>query len=704
MSKRVLTVCGLAAAALVLRVMPAWPVVFSGGAVSFQEGDAWFHVRTVHNLLAHFPWRSGFDPYVLFPSGQNIPTGPLWDYLLATAAWVLSFGSPSAGFVDRVAAWMPAILGAFYVFPVYFLARRLFGEAAATFAALWAATLPGGFLWLTHLGLADHHAAEGLFAFLTMALLCAALDADAARRTRLSALAGVALGAFLATRPAGIFVPAILACAAALEPQAAVPVLIAVATGAVVFLPVTGSQWADYAWLALACAGGVAATSVVLTRWARRRGWRRRAAPIGVAVLVAAGLIAAAALRPALIGSLVFEIRRIAGAEPSSRVVSTVQEMRPIYLAGRQAGWVSVVDQLGTVWIPALPMLAWVAWRAMRAKRPALALFAIWSMVMAAGTFLQARMLIYFASVAAILAGAALARVGDLGRPMLRRAVWAVLAAVMLAINLPAAITLMRIDNSPGTDWVQAALWLRANTPEPFADGGVWSRYYPREANGAVPAPSAAWGVAVWWEDGYPVEQIGHRVPMSNGTQAGAEEMARFLTETSGNDAVSWLRAAGARYVAIGPSIPLFAGANASRFPAVLETASRDLRGYFRLLIDKGAGEERRVPVYLPAYYRTMMARLYLAEGAEVKGSGPWLFSADEDDQIQWSGHFESEQQASEYMAAHPFDQFVEGCLDPGASCFDLPAVPGLRHVYSSDPLPISRERTVRAVKIFEVY
>ena len=76
------------AAALAVRMLPPWGIVLADGSVNFQEGDAWFHVRTVHNLLAHFPWRSGFDPYALFPGGQNIPTGPLWDYLIAAAAWV----------------------------------------------------------------------------------------------------------------------------------------------------------------------------------------------------------------------------------------------------------------------------------------------------------------------------------------------------------------------------------------------------------------------------------------------------------------------------------------------------------------------------------------------------------------------------------------------------------------------------------------
>ena len=102
--------------AFAFRVVPAYDAVFTAHGISFQEPDAWFHMRTVHNLLAHFPWRSGFDPYALFPLGENVTTGPFWDYLVGSIAWVAGAGSPSDHTTDEVGAWLPAILGA--LFPV----------------------------------------------------------------------------------------------------------------------------------------------------------------------------------------------------------------------------------------------------------------------------------------------------------------------------------------------------------------------------------------------------------------------------------------------------------------------------------------------------------------------------------------------------------------------------------------------------------
>lgn len=89
------------AIALALRVLPAFGLVFAHGIVNFQEPDAWFHVRTIHNLLAQFPHRSGFDPYALFPGGHDVSTAPVWDYALASTAWILGWGAPSAAWIDR---------------------------------------------------------------------------------------------------------------------------------------------------------------------------------------------------------------------------------------------------------------------------------------------------------------------------------------------------------------------------------------------------------------------------------------------------------------------------------------------------------------------------------------------------------------------------------------------------------------------------
>jgi len=697
--------------ALAIRVLPAWSVVFSPQGVNYQGADALYHVRTIHNLLAHFPWRSGFDPYALFPGGQNVPTGPLWDYLVAVTAWIGSAGAPSPRFVDAVAAWLPAILGALFPLPAYFLALRFFGKLAAGFAALWMATVPGVFLWLTHLGFADHHAAEGLFAFLTLAFLCAAIEAPGRAGALRSVLAGVALGAFLATRPAGVFVPAILAVVAPVEPAAALPFLAAACVGALIFIPVTGAQWSNYTWLVLAGAIATSAASLAFSFVLRRRRWpgamRWLAPPAALAATVAVLRFAG----PRLFTSLWSHAERFAVEGLSGTMASSVGELQPVFRVGGAPHWLTVLQQLGVIWIPTLPALVWVIWCAFRARRPALTLLAVWGLAMTVATVMQARMVIYFVPLAAVLAGAACGRMVDFARPALGRFATVALVAIVAAVDLVPAIKVAGADSSPNADSRAALEWLRKNTPEPFANSAVWAKYYPRQASRAAPADAPAWGVIAWWDWGYAVEELARRVPMGNGTQIGAKKTAWFFTETAAESAVSWLRQIGARYVLIDPPMALFAGQNVSRFPVAVRIAGRDLSRYFRVLIRSTPEGPRALPVYLPDYYRTMAARLFLSDGAATSGSGPWLFITEPRasragtpmETISWARRFVSESEAGTYMRAHPIERFIMGCIDPGVSCFELPAIKGLRRVFSSDPLPISHERTVRAVKIFEV-
>jgi asparagine N-glycosylation enzyme membrane subunit Stt3 len=688
------------AIAFLLRVLPAYGVVFAHGIVNFQEPDAWFHVRTVHNLLAHFPQRSAFDPYALFPGGQSIPTGPVWDYLLATPAWILGWGAPAPGLIDGVAAWLPAILGGLFPISAFFLARRLFGYAAGAFAALWLAVGFGAFLWLTHLGLADHHAAEGWFAFLALAWMCAAIDTGGVRFAWLS---GIALGLFLGTRPAGIFVPATFACLALVAPSAAPAVLRAVIAAAIVFLPASASLWTEYSWLALAASGALAASVWALDVVARRRNWRPRIRVLAPFAVAAAGLAVALAGMPHLLGSLWYEIRRVAGHEASSRIVNTVQEMQPIFRGGSSSGWPSIFEALGVVWIPAFPVLVRMVWKA---RRPAIRLLVLWTVVMALGTIMQVRMALYFLPVSAVLAGVGCAWLVHRVRPMRRMAVAGGLAVLIVSVNLPWAIAQMHIDAGESADWLAAFAWLRDNSPEPLSDAGAWSHYY------GSPQAAGAWGVAIWWDRSYAMEQLSHRIPMSNGTQAGADEMARLYTETIPEAAVAWLRHTGARYVVVDPQGPLFDGISRSRLPVQIRMLGRDLDNYVQTVVQRDSdGVTRTLDVYLPTYYQTLVSRLYLADGEAVDGTGPWVFETAPTpgprgrtvELVVSSRHCSSEAEAAGYLAEHASARLTVGCLNPGKSCVTLPAVKGLRRVFSSDPLPLAPGRRVRAVKIFEV-
>jgi hypothetical protein len=162
----------------------------------------------------------------------------------------------------------------------------------------------------------------------------------------------------------------------------------------------------------------------------------------------------------------------------------------------------------------------------------------------------------------------------------------------------------------------------------------------------------------------------------------------------------------------VDPQGPLFDGLSRSRLPVQIRMLGRNLDSYIQTVVQRTEdGGTRTLNVYLPAYYQTLVARLYLADGEAVDGAGPWVFETAPAsgpkgktmELVVSSRHFASESEAADYLAEHASSRLTVGCLNPGKSCVSLPAVKGLKRVFSSDPLPLAPGRRVRAVKIFEV-
>ena len=174
-------------------------VVFLPTHVNLLETDAWYHFRTIENLVRQFPHRLQFDPYAS-PAGQFVPVAPLFEnYIAAVAALIAGFGHPSPERIAVVAVLVPPMLGALTVVLVYGVARLAAGSLGGLLAAALAAILPGMFLDRTLLGYVDHHALE---ACLSIAVLyCVARPLC---RGHSVARAGVWLGLALAAYPTGV--------------------------------------------------------------------------------------------------------------------------------------------------------------------------------------------------------------------------------------------------------------------------------------------------------------------------------------------------------------------------------------------------------------------------------------------------------------------------------------------------------------------
>lgn len=702
-SFRVTLACLLGAclAAFALRVLPALDLVYpdaSQGTAILQGSDPWFHLRTAQNLLAHFPWRSSHDPFMLHPGGgQAIPTAPLWDYIVAGIAWVLGLGAPDERLSAHVAAWLPAVIGGLFPLAVYPLGARLFGRRAGLLAAWWLALLPGLFLWHSHLGAGDHHAIESLLAFLTLLFLLRGLHSPTGA-ARFGLAAGLSLGGYLLTRPAGIFIPASLALATALAPRLAAAVLTAVGIAALVFAPAGGIMWSKYTWLSL----GAAALAASTVRLAALRGWTPRGR---FAALLGAGAIAVGLLLafiPSLPQSLVLELARWTGGQGElQQIAQSVQELRPLLDGPPELWWFLLALSLGAAWIPAAPAAVALGVRALRTPDGATTLFALWAAVMLLGAFWQQRMLVYAAPVVAVLAGAGSAWLVDRSRRLPGR----LAAGALIACGLLAGAWIghqgTTVNAGPDRDWLHTLNWLRQHTPDPF--GGDGERLWSALNNAESPAGEADYGIAVWWDFGYWVQALGRRPPWTNGTQARVIEASRLYTETDPDKAVELLRASRLHYLIVDPAQAM-PGGRPTIFRHMLRLAGRDARDFVRYLTEAGSG--RPLTLYLPGYYRSLAVRLYLHGGGATRGSGPlWLVETDPEaeNRIRDARRFATEAEARQFITDHPGGKYVYGCLDPRRSCLPLAGVPALRLVFDSSPGALSNRGQVTALKVFRL-
>jgi asparagine N-glycosylation enzyme membrane subunit Stt3 len=694
------------------RVLPAYRAVFNAHGVSFEEPDAWFHMRNIHNLLAHLPKHSGFDPYGLYPGGQRILTGPFWDYLVGSIALIAGVGSPSESLTDEVGAWLPAILGALLPLPVFLLTKRLFGNGAGMLSAVWVAIIPGTFLWVGHLGMADHHAAEVLTSFLTLTVLCAASETEGLWRWIAATISGVMLAAYLATQVTGIFVPAILAVAAVLSPALASISAVAIATAFLLLLtagPI--SWWPDYMWLSLIGSLAITAPLGFLNGIGRKRNWSRgfMYGVTVVAVLVAIGCVVL--LQPAKIQALLSLLQTYRPERPGTEAVSQVKEMQPLWFAA-PGGFASLFNQFGVAWVLAVPGLAAVVWMAWRGRRPAMTLFAVWSVTMIVGAFLHVRMAAYAGLVVAITAGVATAwiagRIPDRA-VALRGLTAAIVVLAGMAVSVPIGLAQTRSGQGPDPDWWAALHWMRWNTPEPFGDPLAWYQWSSRLRPGTSFAyPISAYGIIAPWDKGWWIDGIARRIPASNGTQNGAFETSRFLTETNPGDAIENMRRNGDKYAAIGPGPVSF------ELPALVAMAGRRIDDYSRLFYMQVPGGQRiRVRVYLPAFYRSMAARLYLLDGRRIDTGtqGVQVFltmpvranSGVYEETIQSVRKFASEKEAGQWMALHPYETANLASMDATVSCVDLEETPKLKRVFVSGSDRLVGYKQPTAVKIFEL-
>ena len=740
---------------LFLRTYFVYDQVFTASHVNFQEADPWYHVRAVEHLTHNFPHRIGHDPYALHPGGQQVAVGPLLDLMIAATALLLGFGRPSMELTHAVCAWFPAVMGAMITIPAYFLGKRLRDRKCGLIAACLSAILPGPLLQRSLLGFTDHHVAECFFGLTAVWVFVEALGKSAGRAATLlgansawqrrqgpqAILAGVVLGLYLLTWVGGALLVMVLCAAGAcviisdhrrglsIRP-AALCSAISFATAAAVVLPYYSEPLYNYHLAALIVAGGYLAT--VAIAGGRRGRW---GVPVAMLASAAVGLVGLRVFAPSIFRTAVHEMRRFLGGSAGTFVT----EAGPLLYEEGEFTWAPAYEMFTTGLITGALGLLLVGVRAVRRGEAGHLICAVVSAAVLIGTLRQQRFAYYLAICLALLSayfwsialdfarcrfrtGYVAEEASERPRPPLRdsdtarptaahgkmssvRAAAVVVygawmaAFAGLAVYPCVSIAVVAAGGhiGPHADWREAMQWLRTSTPEPFGDSEVYFADYEQVRAAESTSPAGGYGVMCWWDHGYWITQMARRVPCANPTQAGAGDSAAFFAAQSEDEGAEIMRRLEVKYVVVEATLPVWEVADTGELTGKLGTMIRwtgrsPAEFYEPYLLPLEDGRFKPILLYYPAYYQSMLSRLYLYGGKAFAGedrawavrysdvphrSGPPI------KRIEQTIQFRTFEAAREFVGRNPGKWKIAG-VSPAESCVPLEALSRFRPVYQS--------------------
>jgi asparagine N-glycosylation enzyme membrane subunit Stt3 len=182
--------------------------------------------------------------------------------------------------------------------------------------------------------------------------------------------------------------------------------------------------------------------------------------------------------------------------------------------------------------------------------------------------------------------------------------------------NIPQARTLGSQQNYIMNEgWYSSCLWLKDNSPEPFGDPDFYYELYPPRSE--FKYPETAYGVMSWWDYGYFIMQIAHRIPNANPTQSGATRAGQFFTAQNESSANDFADKFGSKYVMIDNAMVT------GKFYAMVDWAEEEtgksVDDFYEIYYaQQQDGGGQWVPLYYPAYYKSTVARLYNFDGEAV--------------------------------------------------------------------------------------
>jgi dolichyl-phosphooligosaccharide-protein glycotransferase len=757
--------CGIS---LYIRIALPYDQIFVNDSVWFQATDAYYYMRNIETLVHNFPHFNPFDPYMLYPGGSGGLVRPFFAWLVAGVILLVSGGAPTQHFMEVVAAYMPAILGTLTLIPVYFIGKELFNRWVGVISAALVVILPGEFMYRSLLGFTDHHVAETLFSTVCILFLIMAIKRAREREISFShilgrdwstvrrpfvytLLAGIFLGIYLLTWQGGLLL--ILVIFAYLVIQFIVDHLRHKSSD---YLCIVGTPFFLVAFLMLLpilVKGSLDTISLVsllfaivvpvvlsvISRLMAGKALKPVYYPLTLLGLAGIGLAALHAINPSLIQSMLgqFSIFAPAGAR------LTITEAQPLTL---RIAWANFTTSFFISFISFAMLIHF----AIKEKSADKTLFLVWSIIMLMAVFVQRRFGYYYTVNAALLTGYFSWKMLDIAglnkllakskeavgavkkfkkkRKKTRekagektfmqpRGAWVRVIVVGIAIffvvffpNIPMAKALAGEQNyNIDEGWYTSLLWLKDNSPEPFGDPNFYYELYPPRDE--FEYPETAYGVMSWWDYGYFIMQIAHRIPNTHPGQANAAKAGQFFTaqnESSANELADRL---GTKYVVIDYQMPT------SKFYPMAEWAGSNVHEfyeYYGVSAETEGGDPQWLGLlFYPAYYKSTVVRLYNFNGEAVATSENSTVVIPWSGESIWRGiqyknivgepkYFSSYEEAKAYVSSQQSGNYAIGSLNVFGSHVPLEKLNSYKLVYQSEATTTVARQTLPSVKIFE--
>ena len=255
---------------------------------------------------------------------------------------------------------------------------------------------------------------------------------------------------------------------------------------------------------------------------------------------------------------------------------------------------------------------------------------------------------------------------------------------------------------APSDAWMKSMAWMRSNTPEPLGSADAYYANHP--AGKSYVYPESAYGVTAWWDYGYWITYIAHRMPSANPSQdpAPVKKVAAFLVSQNETAATVIADQMQTSYVVMDYQTAT------SKFWAVATWADKSPNDFFEVFYDPQA-KQQKLFIY-PTYYQSMATRLYSFNGTAQAGLNPTVVQyavrttkQGSYKEIVTQQSFPTYTEASTFMSSQSSGNYVIVGTDPLVSPVPLEALQHYKLVYASDnKVAISSAAQTPEIEIFE--